>query len=275
MAFSQYRFMIKNQTIVLILLLVVFGLFFYSRALKKNNYNESLDLSDKLSHLAIIMDGNRRWAKLRGLDPSLGHQKGAEALECVLNFCLDSHIRHLSLYAFSTENLSRPEKEKQFLFKLIPTYFNKYKQDLYGKDVKVNIVGDNILFPKDIQDCFSEIQEITKDGKRLTVNIMFCYGGRQEILFAVKGLCNKVVAGELSIEDIDDSVIRKSLWLNDSPDPDLIIRTGCRNRVSNFCLWQMAYAEICFLECLWPDFNIGLLTNCCKNFLKVKRTFGS
>lgn len=205
-----------------------------------------------INHLALIMDGNRRWAKKRSLFASLGHRQGGKSVEMALNYCLDKNISYLSLYAFSLENLKRSKEEVSYLFGLIDEARSKI-DTFVSKGIKVCFIGDCSFLPEKTQkNCF-EIEQATQQGDRLRCNILLCYGGQQEILSAVSLLVKK------QVQSISLSVFKQHLWLGDIPDPDLIIRTGAVQRLSNFLLFQAAYAEIRFLDCLWPDLTEELL----------------
>ena len=231
-------------------------------------------LVGKLNHLAIVMDGNRRWAKQRGLLPWDGHKEGAKTIGKAVDFCLDKQIKFLSLYTFSLENVNRSEEEKSNLFSMIVQYFEKSKAELLSRDIRVRVIGDKTLFPKDVVGPLSEIEESTKDCKTLVLSFMFFYGGRQEILAAAKNLCQKIKAGTLGIEELNEVTFEGELWSHGLPHPDLLLRTGGCNRVSNFLLWQMAYTEMAFLKHYWPEVSYEILEKHYQSFLETKRTFG-
>ncbi len=220
------------------------------------------------------MDGNRRWAKEKGLPTSIGHKKGAEVIEDVVKFCLEQKIRYLTLYTFSIENLQRSDDEKNNIFALIPTYFEKYKKELINNRIKIKIIGDKSLIPKNIHPYFQAIENDTKNGDLLTVSFLFCYGGRQELCAAVKKISSLVLSNKINVDQISEDRVKNTLWSCELPYPDLLIRTGKRNRISNFLIWQIAYSEIMFLDIYWPDINKKYLINCCKKFQNTHRTFG-
>lgn len=204
-----------------------------------------------ISHLALIMDGNRRWAKKRALMPWLGHRQGVHAVEMAMKYCLDKHIPYLSLYTFSLENFKRSEQEISYLFALI-NESKKRIQEFVKAGVQIRFVGDRSKIPHDTELVCQEIEEQTKQQSALQCNFLMCYGGRQEIVQAAQQLAANGQA-------INEESFAKSLWLGDIPSPDLIVRTGGVKRLSNFLLFQGAYSEIRFLDCLWPDLTEELL----------------
>lgn len=246
------------------------GIFYFVSNLKMKNVSNIdvelnlADLSEKLTHLSIIMDGNRRWAKDRNLMPWDGHRAGLKGAEMAIDFALQYGIKFLSLYVFSLENLSRSQNEKDFLFDLAKSYFSENKEILNQKGVKVLIIGDRDLFPSILQDEINEIQALTSKNTQLTLGLLFCYGGKQEILDAAR---------KIHLQN-DSMKFENFLWSKDLPDVDLIIRTGKRERISNLLPWQSAYAEIHFLDILWPDIDSKILEKSCANYLKSMRSFG-
>lgn len=204
-----------------------------------------------IQHLALIMDGNRRWAKKRALMPWLGHRQGVQSVEMVINYCLDKHIRYVSLYTFSLENFKRSDKEVDYLFALIKEAKDKI-QKFIDNNVQVRFIGDKDKIPLDTRAVCEEIEQQTQHGTALQCNFLMCYGGQQEIIQAAQTL---VAQGS----DITEQSFTRALWLGDIPGPDLIIRTGGVKRLSNFLLFQSAYAEIRFLDCLWPDITQDIL----------------
>ncbi len=220
-----------------------------------------------ISHLALIMDGNRRWAKQQGLFIWQGHRQGANTVEMVINYCIEKGISYLSLYAFSLENLQRPDQEKSYLFKLIIESSSR-SADFIKNGVKVRFVGDLSLLPEDVQQSCHRLMEETADCQKLTCNFLVCYGGQQEIIAAVQKLIN---AG---IQTIDKNTFKSYLWLGDIPDPEIIIRTGGVQRLSNFLLFQAAYSEIRFLDCFWPALTKELLDSIVQDCISTKKNFG-
>lgn len=220
------------------------------------------------NHIAIIMDGNGRWAKKRGLGRLLGHRAGVEALKRVVNACLDLNIKVLSVYAFSTENWKRPKDEIDGIFNIAQEYVKEKTNSLVEKQVKVVTMGDISKLPIDLQNELNEIKEKTKNNTNLTLNIGINYGGRSEILQAVNNLLKqKKTSCELA--DIENNLYTKNL-----PDPDLIIRAGGELRLSNFMLFQSAYSELYFTKKYWPDFNKKQIIKAIKVYQKRTRKFG-
>lgn len=229
-----------------------------------------------MQHLAIIMDGNRRWAKENKLEAvTLGHKKGAEVVEKTIEFCIKKGIRHLSLYAFSIENFKRSEHEKKYLFNLLIDTIRRRVDEFIKNGVKVRFVGDRDMFPGTVAEYVIEAEEKTKDSDKLTLNILFCYGAKQELIYAARQVAQRVKDGDLLAEDIDENVLRKEMWMNGAPDPDLIVRTGGTTRLSNFLLFQGAYSEWLFLDCAWPEVTEQILGECVEKFYSLKRNFGT
>lgn len=222
-----------------------------------------------IQHLAVIMDGNRRWAKLNNLQPWLGHKEGLKAIDKAVSFCLDNKIKYLSLYAFSTENLkNRPEIEKKYLFSIVKEYARDYFAQLSSKGIRVRFIGQKDLFPKEIISVINEIESNTANGKNLLINILFCYGGQQEWLDIFKEISVSNFSN-LTYEDL-----RKKTWLGDCPEPELIIRTGGHKRLSNFMLAHCAYSELYFLDNFWPEMTRQHFDNVLQDFKQVQRNFG-
>ena len=227
-----------------------------------------------MQHLAIIPDGNRRWAANHKLEACFGHRKGMDALENAINVCLNNGIKFLSFYAFSLENFKRSDIEKNYLFSTLPNEFLKRLPELIKKGVKVQFLGDERTYPECLQKIIQEIHEKTAHLTTLTLNFLFCYGSRQELVFAARSLAQRAVAGHIKPEDITEQMISDSLWTAGMPDPDLIIRTSGIVRLSNFLLYQAAYSEFKFLNCYWPEVSEKILQECVDEFEVVKRNFG-
>lgn len=227
-----------------------------------------------MQHLACIMDGNRRYALKHGWKPWIGHQKGVDAVRVALDFCLQYKIPYLSLYAFSIENFKRSQEEKLFLFDLIPTMAKQHLDELIEKGIRVKFVGDRSLFPENVAPELDKIEQKTHQGKNLQVNFLFCYGGQQEIVYAVKEIVRKVKAGQLEEQEIDEKLVAQHLWTNGTPEPDLIFRTGGQQRLSNYLLFQAAYSEYYFTDRLWPALTTQDLEQACSSFNIRKRNFG-
>jgi undecaprenyl diphosphate synthase len=228
-----------------------------------------------IRHLALIMDGNRRWAKQRSLKPWLGHDAGTQAVREVIEFCLEQAIPYTSLYAFSLENFKRSPEEVTFLFDIFIREAEKQAPTLQEKDVRVRFIGDRELFPEHVKDSIASIEEKTAACATLTVNLLFCYGAQQELVAAVKTIAIKVQQGLLALKDISVQTVADMLWTAGVPDPELIIRTGGRQRLSNFLLYQAAYSELYFLDCLWPDIRKQHLDQALEQFKKEQRNFGT
>ncbi len=229
-----------------------------------------------IQHLAIIMDGNRRWAKRHGLNSFNGHQKGAETIREVIQFCLEKKIKFLSLYAFSLENFnSRSLAERLFIFNdLLANQTEKNLSLFLEYDVRVQFVGDRSLLDGAVLKSVSTIEQKTEHCASLQINILFCYGARQEILAGVKKLVSKVQEGIIPAYKITQKDFEQCLWLGGIPDPDLVIRTGGLKRLSNFLLYQTAYSEFYFLDCLWPEITTQHLQQALEYFNNVQRNFG-
>ncbi len=225
-------------------------------------------------HIAIILDGNRRYAKKLGFDAWKGHAHGAKKIEELIEWCRDLGIEELTLYAFSSENFNRAEREINYLMGLFRENIEKIKDDksLKESDLRVNFIGRLRLFPTDIQEDMEEIMEKTEGNKKFKVNFAMAYGGRQEIVDAARKLIKKVEDKELKTEDIDEEIFSKNLYLDS--DPDIMIRPGGEKRISNFLLFQGAYSELIFLKKLWPEFTKEDLVGCIEEYKKRERRFG-
>jgi len=228
-----------------------------------------------MNHLAIIPDGNRRWAKEHKLEAFFGHKKGVDAVRSAITVCIKNGIKYLSFYTFSLENINRPELEKSYLFKLLSTEFTSLLPELIKEKVRVRFLGDRNLFPKDIRTTIGDVEEKTKHLNTLNLNLLFFYGGQQEIAQAMQKIASQVQHGELEIKDISVNTIKDSLWTSGMPDPELIIRTSGISRLSNFLLYQAAYSEFMFLDSFWPETNEAMLQGCIDKFTGIKRNFGA
>ncbi len=206
-------------------------------------------------HVAIIMDGNGRWASARKLPRLAGHRRGVDSVRAIVEACPDLGIEYLTLYAFSTENWKRPMTEVSGLMQLFRNYLQRESAQLNREGVRVRFIGDPMPLPPDIQRMMRSLEETTRHNVRLTVSIAINYGGRAEMVNATRRLAAKVAAGEMSPVDIDENALRRELFTEGLPDPDLIIRTSGEQRLSNFLLWQAAYSELVFAPELWPDFD--------------------
>jgi undecaprenyl diphosphate synthase len=227
-----------------------------------------------IKHLACIMDGNRRWAKQRGKLSVEGHKEGVETAKRVVQFCLDNNIAYLTLYTFSLENFKRPEIEKNYLFDLIASQAQWFIDTSVQDGVRIKFVGDRALFPSSAAAACERIERETAHAQRLIVNVLFCYGGQQEIIAGVKSIAQQVKDGALDLSAIDMNLFKRHLWMGDTPEPEIIIRTGAHNRLSNFLLFYAAYSEIYFLDCMWPDLTIAELQNVITNYIQTERNVG-
>ena len=207
-------------------------------------------------HIAIIMDGNRRWAKEKGLDTKLGHKAGAETLEKIASYANEIGLKYLTVYAFSTENWKRTKEEVGALMVLLRNYLDKFLNRESLRNVKIRVLGNiENLDDKGLKDSINKIVEKSKNNTDLTLNIAFNYGGRDEIVRAVKNIAEKVKKDELTLEQIDEHLVSDNLYTANEPEPDLLIRPGGELRISNFLLWQLAYTEFLFIDKYWPDFS--------------------
>lgn len=243
----------------------------------KQNNTESLDqfTKDRLPrHIAIIMDGNGRWAQKRGLPRSMGHRAGVEALRKIVKTCSKLEIEVLTVYAFSTENWRRPKDEVGVLMKLLTEYLKKELAELHQNNVVIRTIGKINDLPRDAQIELQRAMEKTQNNTGLILNLALNYGGRSEIVGAVKKLTQEVLSGRWRIEEIDEERFGQALFTSGLPDPDLLIRTSGEMRLSNFLLWQIAYTEIVVVEEFWPDFGQKALLNAIEMYQKRDRRFG-
>lgn len=225
-------------------------------------------------HIAIIMDGNRRWAKEKGIEVKLGHKAGAENLEKLAYFANDLGLKYLTVYAFSTENWKRTKEEVGALMLLLRAYIDKLLKRTTSDNIRIKVLGDIEKIDEGLRNDILKIVESTKNNTGLTLNIAFNYGGRDEITKAVKKIASKVANSELNMQDINEQLISDNLYTEGEPDPDLVIRTGGELRVSNFLLWQIAYAEFLFVQKYWPDFSEDDLVDAIVTFQNRNRKFG-
>lgn len=230
---------------------------------------------DKLpQHLAIIMDGNGRWAKNQGLLRVVGHENGTKSVREVVEACAELGIKNLTLYAFSTENWNRPKLEVRTLMKLLVKSLKKEIKTLQDNNIKLSAIGNLNHLPKDAQKELIEVIEKTKDNQAMTLTLALSYGSREELVNAVKELSLKVKNNIISVDAIDESIINKHLYTQNLPDVDLLIRTSGEHRISNFLLWQIAYAELYFTPILWPDFKRTDLYDALIAYQNRERRFG-
>lgn len=225
-------------------------------------------------HLAIIMDGNGRWAKKQGMLRVFGHENGTKAVRETVEACAKLGIENLTLYAFSTENWNRPKLEVDTLMKLLISSLKSELPTLQKNNIKLNMIGNRDMLPENAQKQLLEVMEQTKSNTRMTLTLALSYGSREEIINAVKSISEKVKNGTLASENIDEAVISQHLYTHDMPDVDLVIRTSGEQRISNFLLWQIAYAEFYFTEVLWPDFREKHLHEAIISYQNRERRFG-
>jgi undecaprenyl diphosphate synthase len=223
---------------------------------------------NKLNHVAFIMDGNGRWGKKKNKGRNYGHLQGVKTVQKVVKCSIKFKIPIITFYVFSTENWKRPKSEVNFLFKLISSYFKNEIKNVQKNNIKINILGKSSRLPKGVKETLSKTIKQTKNNKKLIINLALNYGSKNEIVESLN--CINKKKNKISISEIT-----KNLYTKNMPDPDILIRTGGQKRLSNFMLWQLAYAELYFLDKLWPDFNEKDLKKIMKNFSKVKRNFGN
>jgi undecaprenyl diphosphate synthase len=220
------------------------------------------------------MDGNGRWAKARGLPRALGHSAGVDALRAAVEAARDLGLSYLTVFSFSTENWNRPQTEIDALFDLLRMFVRRDLARLHKDGVRIRIIGSREGLSEDLLALIDDAVETTKDNTRLTLNIAFNYGGRGELVAAMRDIARLVEAGKLSADQIDEGMISRMLWTADSPDPDLVIRTSGELRLSNFLLWSGAYAELMFMDLWWPDFTKESLEKAIDAFRRRDRRFG-
>lgn len=226
-------------------------------------------------HIAIIMDGNRRWARQKGLDPKLGHKEGAKTLEKIVRYANKIGLGYITVYAFSTENWKRTEDEVGALMLLLQNYLDDYSKRADTENIKVKVLGDISALPEGMQKSINKCMERTKNNTGVTFNIALNYGGRDEIVKAVKKISKQVKEGKINIEDINEQLISDNLYTAGEPDPDLLIRTSGELRTSNFLPWQIVYSEFVFIEKNWPDFDEKDLDKAIEIYQKRNRKFGA
>lgn len=227
-----------------------------------------------LRHIAIIMDGNRRWAKNKGLPSAIGHKKGVDALKKTVYACDDFGIKYLTVYAFSTENWNRKPEEVDFLMNLLGKTIQNELKELNDNGVVISFLGDLTKLSPKLQEILYHAIDVTKDNKGVNLQIAFNYGSRAEIVNAVKNISEKVKNGEMNVDDITENVVSKALYTFSIPDPDLLIRTGGEVRISNYLLWQIAYSEILIVDEFWPEFDKESLASAVEDFYSRNRRWG-
>lgn len=236
--------------------------------------NTTVNTDNLPKHLAIIMDGNGRWAKKQGLIRALGHESGTKAVRQVVESCARLGIENLTLYAFSTENWNRPKMEVEALMNILVNALKKELPILINNGIRLNTIGNIEQLPSRARKKLLEVIEQTKDNKKMVLTLALSYGSREEIINAVKAISEKIKTDQLTIADISESTINEHLYTHDLPDVDLVIRTSGEQRISNFLLWQLAYAELYFTDVLWPDFREKDLHEAIISYQKRERRFG-
>lgn len=226
-------------------------------------------------HIAIIMDGNGRWAQKRGLPRVMGHKAGMKAIKETVKACSDLGVKILTVYAFSTENWKRPQDEVNYLMNLLVEYMRRELYELHKNNVKIKILGEVDVLPDQTRKEIEEALKLTENNGGLQFNIALNYGGRAEILGACKSLIEQVKEGIIKMEQIDEQVFSQYLYTGKDADPDLVIRTSGEQRISNFLLWQCAYSELVFVKELWPDFDKKALLSAIQEFQNRDRRFGA
>ncbi|GAA6768270.1 MULTISPECIES: isoprenyl transferase [Flavobacterium] len=238
------------------------------------NLLDSIDQSNLPKHLAIIMDGNGRWAKQQGFLRAFGHENGTKSVKKTITTCAKLGIEYLTLYAFSTENWNRPKLEVEALMKILINSLKKELVTLQENNIRLNAIGNLEKLPKTAQKELLDVIDKTKNNTRLTLTLALSYGSREELVNAVRAISDKVKNNIISIDTIDDSIINEHLYTQNLPDVDLLIRTSGEHRISNFLLWQIAYAELYFTNVLWPDFKDQDLYEAIISYQKRERRFG-
>jgi len=235
---------------------------------------KELHIDNLPTHVAIIMDGNGRWAKKQGLKRIAGHEKGTKSVRESIECCAEIGVKNLTLFAFSTENWNRPKMEVQTLMKLLIRSLKNEYERLHKNQIRLNCVGNIESLPEKVQKELNEVIDLTKANTRMTLTIALSYGSREEIKCMVQRISQKVSDGEVKVADINDELIHEHLYTFDLPDVDLLIRTSGEQRISNFLLWQIAYAELYFCDVMWPDFRREHLLEAIESYQKRERRFG-
>ncbi len=230
--------------------------------------------SPPLNHLAVIMDGNGRWAKQRHLPRIAGHHQGVETVTSIVDECVRLGIKYLSLFAFSSENWGRPREEVDALMDLLLQFLASQREKMLQAGVRLKVIGDSGRLAESVQTALAETQQATAAGRALTLVLALSYGGRDEIMRAARTIARRAVAGELDPQRLDNRTFSAFLDTGEMPEPDLLIRTSGEMRISNFFLWQAAYAELYFTDVLWPDFTVAELHKALKDYRNRKRRFG-
>lgn len=227
------------------------------------------------NHIAIIMDGNRRWAKAHNLPMQAGHKAGAETLEKIVRYAKTIGVKNITVYAFSTENWKRSEEEVSWLMTLLRNYLDDYTKRADTENIKIGVAGDMKPLNEGLRKSIANAIEMTKNNTAINFNICLNYGGRDELVKATQKIANKVKNGELAVEDITEEVVSQNMYIPDMPEPDLMIRTSGEIRTSGFLMWQLAYTEFLFLDKFWPDFTEKDLDEAIEVYRNRKRNFGA
>ncbi len=238
------------------------------------SFKDKINPDQLPQHVAIIMDGNGRWAKSRGEKRTFGHKHAIKAVREAVNACNEIHIPYLTLYTFSSENWNRPEDEVDTLMSLISETIILEAEEIFSKGLRMHIIGDTEKLPAEVREHMQHLVDITKNNTKGNLILALSYGSQHEILSAVKKISSKVKSGELTEEEINEKVFENHLYTKDFPPVDLLIRTSGEVRISNFLLWQIAYAELQFLDILWPDFGKEDFFKCIYNYQNKERRFG-
>lgn len=238
---------------------------------KRQKKNVSRNLP---KHVGIIMDGNGRWAKKRGLPRSAGHKAGAETFKKIAKYCNKIGVEYLTVYAFSTENWKRPADEIAFLMNLFEQYLQKALRDFQQENIKVLFLGDKSVFSQNLQRLIDDVEYASKNKTGMVLNIAMNYGGRDELVRAIKNIASEAINGNIDIENINEDTVSNRLYTSGQPDPDLIIRPSGEFRLSNFLMWQSAYTELIFMNILWPDFSENDLEKAIDEYSSRNRRFG-
>lgn len=241
---------------------------------KKKEIGYDVDYDNLPEHIGIIMDGNGRWAKKRGLPRNLGHREGAKTLEKITRFAGDIGIKYMTYYAFSTENWKRPSEEVASLMRLMTDYLDDYERLLGGEDIRIRIIGKREGLSKEILEKIDVVEKNTAQNSKITMNIAINYGGREDIVNAVRKIAHRVELGEIKPDEICEKDISDNLYTYYMPDPDLIIRPSGELRLSNFLMWQSAYSEFWFSNINWPDFTKEEFLKAISDFQKRNRRYG-
>ena len=238
------------------------------------NFKKEIEINNLPKHIAIIMDGNGRWAKERGFLRAIGHESGSKSVRNTVEACSELGIKNLTLYAFSSENWNRPKLEVQTLMQLLISSLKKELPTMQKNSIRLNAIGNLNNLPKKVQKELLYVVESTKENIEMTLTLALSYGSRDEIVDVTRQICDKVKNNIISIENIDDTLINQHLYTRNLPDVDLLIRTSGEKRISNFLLWQIAYAELYFTDVYWPDFKKENLYEAITNYQKRERRFG-